>query len=131
MLWATIEPWAALTGLLIDVPTELGSDHHLIAERGHAFAENPLHLMGAIRLGRIIEGDAVVEGGANDVVHLRPVRDRRLVGATHVLHAQAHTRYFQGAELAPADKGSGLRRFCRASSFTGVRRHSRDQWGYG
>jgi len=113
VLRAAIEPWAALTGLLIDVPAELGSDHHLIAERGHAFTENSLHLMGAIRLGRIIEGDAVLERGANDVVHLHPIRDCRLVGATHVLHAQAYTRYFQSAEFAPADQGSGFRWLCR------------------
>lgn len=46
-----VQPRQALAGLLVDVPAELGGDHHLIAERRHALAEDALDLEGAIGLG--------------------------------------------------------------------------------
>ena len=75
VLRAAVEPRAALAGLQIDVPAELGRDHDLVAERRHAFAEDPFHLVRAVGLGRVEEGDAPVEGRADDVEHLRPGRD--------------------------------------------------------
>ncbi len=44
--------------------------------------------MRAIGLGGVEESDATVEGCPDDVDHLGPGRDRRLVRAAHVLHAE-------------------------------------------
>ena len=98
---AADEPRAPLAGLEIDVPAELRGDHHLVAERLHAFAEDPFHLVGAVGLGRVVEGDATVEGRPDDVDHLGPGRDRRLIGAAHVLDAEADAGDLQRAKLPP------------------------------
>jgi hypothetical protein len=63
-----------------------------------AFAEDAFVLERAVGLGRVEEGDAVVVGGPDDVQHLRPVGHRGLVGAVHVLHAQADTGDLQLAQ---------------------------------
>ena len=100
-LGPAVEPRAPLAGLEIDVPAELGCDHDLVAERRDAFAEDPLHLMRPVRLGRVEEGDATVEGRPDDVDHLGPAGDRRLIGAAHVLNAEADAGDLQRAELSP------------------------------
>ena len=57
-----IKPGAALAGLRIDVPAELGGDHDLVPERLDGFAENPFAFEGAVCLGSIEKGDAAVVG---------------------------------------------------------------------
>ena len=73
LMWLglAVEPRTPLAGLLIDVPAELRCDHDLVAERRHAFAEDALHLVRTVGLGRVEEGDATVEGRPDDVDHLR------------------------------------------------------------
>ena len=71
------------------IEAELGGDDDLVAERRHAFAENPFDLVRTVRLGGVEERDASVERGPDDVEHLGPARDRGLVRAAHVLDAEA------------------------------------------
>src|SRR5688572_8029817 len=87
MIWPAVKPGASLAGLLIDVPAELGGDHDPVPERRHALTENALHLMWAVGFGCVEERNAAVVGCSNDVDHLSPRRDRRLIRAAHVLHA--------------------------------------------
>ena len=60
------------------------------------------HLVRAVGLGRVEEGDAAIEGGPDDVDHLGPGGDRRLIGAAHVLDAEADAGDLQRAQLAPS-----------------------------
>jgi hypothetical protein len=85
---AAVEPRAALAGLEVDVPAELGRDHDLVSEGRDALAEDALDLVGAVRLGRVEEGDAPLEGVPDDAKHLGSARDGGLVGAAHVLDAE-------------------------------------------
>jgi hypothetical protein len=101
-----VQAGQALAGLEIDVPAELRCDHDPVAERRHAFAEYPLHLVRTVSLGRIVEGEAAVEGSPDDVEHFRPARHRGLVGAAHVLDAEADAGDFQRSKLAAA-RGRG------------------------
>ena len=98
---AAVESGATLAGLEVDVPAELGGDHDLVSKGRHALTENALDLMRAVRLGCIEEGDAPVEGGPDDVDHLGSVRDRRLVGAAHVLDAEPDAGDLQRAQSSP------------------------------
>jgi hypothetical protein len=92
------EAGAARAGFQIDVPAELRGDHDLVAERLDRLAEDALHLVRSVGLRRVEEGDAPLEGHADDVVHLRARRHRPLVGAAHVLHPEADGRDLQRAE---------------------------------
>jgi hypothetical protein len=109
MLRAAVEPRTPFAGFEIDVPAELGSDHDLVTERRNDFAENPFHLMRAVSLSRIEKGDAMIKGCPDDVEHLGSGRDRGLIGAAHVLHANPDAGDFQGAEPASGAE-HGLRR---------------------
>src|SRR5690606_20664866 len=107
MVGAADQPRAPLAGLQIDVETELAGDHDLVPERHDGFAKNPLALMRAIGLGGVKKGDAAFIGRADDIDHLGAGRDRRLVGAGHVLDTEADTGDFKLTELAPAALLSG------------------------
>src|SRR2546430_4820183 len=89
VLGLAVEPWAPLTCLEIDVPAELRCDDDLVSEGCDTFAEDAFHFERAVRLRRIEEVDATVEGCSDDVDHFAPGRDRRLISAAHVLHAEA------------------------------------------
>ena len=127
-----LRPRAPLAGLQIDVPAELGGDHDLVAERRDAFAEDPLDLMRAVGLGRVEEGDATVEGRPDDVEHLGPAGDRRLVGAAHVLDAEADARDLQLPQ--PSSRARRRRRIapracclgCGLRARAAEKRHGRD-----
>jgi len=106
---ATVEPWAALARLQIDVPAELRCDHHLVAKRTHAFAEDALHLMRAVSLGRIVKGEATVEGRPDDADHLGTSWDHGLIGAAHVLDTKANAGDFQRSKLPPSAQWSCCR----------------------
>jgi hypothetical protein len=62
---AAVEPAARLPGLRVDVPAELRLDHHLVAHRLQRLADDPLGLEGPVRLGRVEQGDPLVDGGPN------------------------------------------------------------------
>jgi hypothetical protein len=97
-----VETGASLAGLLIDVPAELRGDHHLASERRDGLAEDPLGFMRAVGFGRVEERDTTIEGGPDDVDHLRAVRHRRLILAADVLNAEADARDFQRSEFSPS-----------------------------
>ena len=111
LMWSgrLLQSRPALAGFLVDVPAELRGDHDLVAERLDAFAENPLHLVRAIGFGRVVERDAALEGRPDDVDHLRPGRDRGLIGAAHVLDADADARNLQRSK-PPSPNGRACSR---------------------
>src|ERR1700722_15212951 len=65
MLRAAIQ--AELAELLAEGMTELGRDHDLVSERGKGLADNFLILVGSVCLGGIEEGDAMVDGSADQL----------------------------------------------------------------
>src|SRR6185369_3842205 len=83
-----VETRTPLTGLEIDVPAELGRDHNLVAERRNALTQDTLAFERSISLSGVKEGYAAIIGGADDVDHLRTVRNGRLILAAHVLDAE-------------------------------------------
>ena len=103
-----LRPGAPRARLRIDVPAELGGDDHLVPERRDTFAQDPLDLVRPVGLGGVEEGDTMVEGRPDDVEHLGPAGDRRLVGAAHVLDAEADARDLQRAQ--PSSPGRRRRR---------------------
>ena len=96
-----VQSGKSLPGFLVDVPAELGGDHDIVAERLHRFPKDPFHLMGPVRFCCVEERDATIERRADDVDHLETGGDRRLIGATHVLDAEADAGDFEVAELSP------------------------------
>ena len=108
---AADEARAPRASLQVDIPAELAGDHHLVAKGRDGFAENPLALVRAIGLGGVKKRDATLIGRADDVDHFRPRRNRRLVSAGHVLHAQTDTGNLQLPQLSPGTRlpGRGLR----------------------
>ena len=58
----------------IDVPAELGRDHHLVPVRGERLADELLVGVRTVDLGGVEEGDAAVHSGADQRDHLLPVR---------------------------------------------------------
>jgi hypothetical protein len=56
---------AELAELFAECMTELGRDHDPVAERGESFADDHLILIRAIGLGAIEEGDAALDGSAD------------------------------------------------------------------
>ena len=64
---------AVLARLGIDVEAELGGDHDPVAHRPKRFADHLLVDEGAVDLGRVEEGDAALDRGADqpDAVFLR------------------------------------------------------------
>jgi hypothetical protein len=107
MLGPAVEPGAALPRFLIDVPAELGGDHHLVAERRHRFAQQPLDMMGPVSLGGIEQGHAVVARGMDDPDHLGAGGDGGLIGPGHVLDTEPDAGHFQRAEPAATGAGRG------------------------
>ena len=99
---------AELAGLGVDVETELGRDLDLVAEARHRLAEDALALEGSVDFGAVEEGDALVEGGADQRDHVSPFRDDRVEGAVHVLHAQAQLGDLQAAEHPGAGGRGGV-----------------------
>ena len=52
----------ALIAMVVKVVTELGADDDAIANRGEGIGEDGLAFAVAVSVGRVIEGDAEVEG---------------------------------------------------------------------
>ncbi len=86
-------PSAGLAFDGIDVPPELGGDHHLALERGEGLADEFLVGIGAVDLGRVEEGDAALDCGAHQRDHLVPV------GCLAVAAGHAHTAQPDGGDL--------------------------------
>ena len=84
----------------IDVPTELGGDLHLIAERHEGFAHHHLVRERAIRLCSVKEIDAALDRLANEGDHLRPILKFAGLAIAHA--AQREGRYLETAVTEPA-----------------------------
>ena len=67
VLGLAVEPRPPLTRLEVDVPAELGGDHDLSRNGATPSPRMRSTLVRAVRLGRIEERDAAVEGGPDDV----------------------------------------------------------------
>jgi hypothetical protein len=81
VLWAAIEPGA---GGAVVAEAELGGNHDLIADGREPFADDVFVAERPVRLGRVEERDAAVDGGAQH-------RDRSVaLGGLAVVRAQAH-----------------------------------------
>jgi hypothetical protein len=132
VLRSAVETRQTPAGLKIDVPTELRCDHHPVAERRDASAEDTFDLVRALSLGRVEEGDAAIIRSPDDVQHLWAVGDRGLVSAAHVLNAEADAGDLQVAEPptlagdrldAPSHLRTGGHRRCCSSSRSQAERH--------
>ncbi len=71
---------ALLAVIRVDVEAELGGDHHAVAHRGQGLTHKLLVGEGAIDLGGVEEGDAALDGRADQgdggtPVHGRPVAE--------------------------------------------------------
>jgi hypothetical protein len=55
VLGPAVEPRAALTRFLVDVPAELAGDDDLVAKRLDAFTQDPFDLVGTLGLRRVEE----------------------------------------------------------------------------
>ena len=84
-----------------DAEAELGGDHDLVADGGKGFAHQLLVDVGAVDLGGVEEGDALVDGTPQEGDHVL-ARRRRAVGEAHAHAAEAEGGDLEagGAELA-------------------------------
>ncbi len=87
-------PLAVIVG--IGLETELGGDDHVFAEGRECFADDLFIDVRAVDLGSVEEGDATLDGAANELNSLRFFRCRAKA------EAQAHAsetkcRYFKTA----------------------------------
>lgn len=85
----------------VDIPAELGGNHHLIAERRQRFAQDPFDFERTISFRGIEEGHATVMSGAGDGDQVGSVRGRCINGARHVLAAESDARNLELSEFAP------------------------------
>src|SRR5688572_28855662 len=98
MIWFAVKPGKPASRLLVDIPTELGSDPDLISKRLDGLAEDPLVFERPVCLGTVEERNAAVVGRSENADHFRPVRYCGLVPPMHVLHAHSDRRHFQLAK---------------------------------
>ena len=66
---------------LAECMAELGCDHDLVPERGKGLADNVLILVGAVCLGGVEEGDATLDGSADQLDCILRVGCRTVSGA--------------------------------------------------
>ena len=85
---------ALLAGLRIEIEAELGGDHHLSAERRQRFAHELLVGEWAVDFGGVEEGDAALDGRA-DQRDSCLLFDRRTVAKAQPHAAEADGRDFQ------------------------------------
>ena len=79
----------------VDVPTKLGGDLHLIAERQESLAHHLLVRKWTIGLGGIEEVDAALDRLADEADHLRPIL--KFAGFAIAHAAQRESRHFETA----------------------------------
>ena len=84
VLWATVET-PPLTGNRVNIETELGCDHHLVAQGSKRFADQLFVGERAVDLGSIEESYATLHGRPNNGDHVLSVAGRAIVRA----HAHA------------------------------------------
>jgi len=92
VIGTAVQPAEMLSRFQIDVPAELRGDRHRIAERSKRLAYDFLVSKRAIDFGRVEEGDAALDGRANDGDQVLSVRGRAV---THAAEPQG--RNFQPA----------------------------------
>src|SRR5690242_509114 len=117
MIGLAVEPLPALTGVLVDVPAELGRDDYTISKRLDRLAEDALALVQAVGFRGIEEGNVAVVRCPNERDLLRPVGDRRLVFSSIVLNPQPYTGDLQVAEFPARNRtpcGSRPAALCRS-----------------
>src|SRR5689334_21820588 len=79
----------------VDVPTELGSNLHLIAERQESLAHHLLVRQWTVGLGGVEEVDAALDRFADEADHLGPILKFPGFAIAHA--AQRESRYFETA----------------------------------
>jgi len=84
-----------LAAVGVDVEAELRSDDDLVADPGEGLAEEFLVDEGTVELGRVEEGDAAFDRGADDADHLVTISGLGAVAHSHA--AQADDRDLQTA----------------------------------
>ena len=80
----------------VELEAELGGDHHLVAERRERLADQFLVGERAVDLGGVEEGDAALDGRADQRDHLALVR-RRAVAEAQPHAAEAERRDLEAA----------------------------------
>src|SRR5688572_16184664 len=95
MIRFAVQPRKPTSRLLIDVPTELGSDSDLVPKWLNGFTEDPLVLPGTVCLGTVEERNAALVSRAESADHFRSVRNLGRILAVHVLNAHAYCRNLQ------------------------------------
>ena len=80
----------------VELEPELGGDHHLAAERRERLAHQLLVGEGAVDFRRVEEGDAALDGRADQRDHLC------LVGGRAVAEAHAHAAEPEGGDFQAA-----------------------------
>jgi hypothetical protein len=94
---------AALLAVGREVEAELGGDDDAVADRSEGLPHEDLVDEGAVELGGVEEGNAVVDGGAKQ-------GDVRLaVGARTVGHRHAHAAEAEGGDLEAAVGETGAK----------------------
>jgi hypothetical protein len=78
-----------------DVPAELGGDDDPVAHRFERLADEFLVDVGAIDLGGVEEGDAALDGTAQDTDHLVAVARVRAVALAHPHAAETESGHLQ------------------------------------
>jgi len=96
MIRAAVLAAESLAGIRVDVMAELGGNHDVFAERSQGFADEFLIPERAIVFRGVEEGNAVLDGGADDRDHLVLVR-LLSVGVGH-----AHAAEPDGGDLEAA-----------------------------
>ena|SRR5829696_6519545 len=82
-----VETRAPLAGLEIDIPAEPRRDNYLVAEGCDALTQDTLAFERSVSFSCIKERYTAIIGGADDVDHLRTVRNGRFILAAHILDA--------------------------------------------
>ena len=94
----------------IDVPAELGRDHHLVLVRGERLAHQLLVGVRTVDLGGVEEGHPAVHSGADQRDHLLPVRLVAVAaGHAHAAQPDCGNLGAVGAQLALVHIGNASR----------------------
>jgi hypothetical protein len=79
---------AGKAAAVLDVETELGCDHHLVAHGAQGFSDKFFVVIGSIDLGGVKEGHTAIEGGPDQGNGLAPIH-RGTIGGAHAHASKA------------------------------------------
>lgn len=94
MLWSTVEASPSGAGNQVDVETEFGGDHHLVADWLQGLAEQLFIAERSVGLGGVEQVHATFVGGADQFDHVLLVGGRA-VDLSHVHAAKTECGHFQ------------------------------------